>query len=221
MKNKNQSALSLFELIIAMAMASILVLIAGFLLLGSNKAYSKVYASIHDPIQQDAKALTAAFGAVGRKSNRTNYTLYEVTGGSFVEAVPEVGESIATGQAVEFHYWDKPFYELSSDMSKMDIQDTGTHYALFYLKDQNLYVDYGEVVDGVGGVKNGTRQTNDAVTQCLAENVDINKSADIFSHEIIGGAGNGGGIFSGILENDKRETIEGEMATLFRGVWPQ
>ncbi len=222
MKNKNQKGLSLIELVMAMATAAILVLAAGVLLFGGTNAYRQVYASVHDPMRQDSKALTAAFGAVGRKSNRTNYKLYEVAGGYFVEAVPKSGETIATGQAVEFRYWDKPFYELSQNMDEMDIADTGTNYALFYLDDnKKLYVDYGDVVDGVAGVKSGIRQTSNVVTQCLVQQVDTSESIDIFSHEMIGGVGNGCVSLNLKLVNDKKETMDVKMATLVRVNWPQ
>lgn len=204
-----------------MAMASVLMLAAGVLLLGGTNAYRQVYASVHDPMQQDSKALTSAFGAIGRKSNRTNYTLYETAGGYFVEAVPKSGESIAVGQAVEFRYWDEPFYQLSQNMDEMDIADTGTNYALFYLDGEKLCVDYGDVVGGVGGVKNGSRQTQNMVTQCLVQQVDTTNNDDIFSHEVVGGAGNGCVSLNLTLVNDKGETMDVKMATLIRVVWPQ
>ena len=221
MKNKNRKALSLIELIMAMAMASILVLAAGTLLLGGANAYSQVYKSIHEPIQQDSRALATAFKTIGRKSNRTNYTVYEINGGSYTEAKPDYGESIAAGQAVEFRYWNKPFYELSKDMEEMDINDTGTHYVLFYLDDEAIYIDYGQVVNGVGAVKNGVRQTGNITTYCLAENVDTTENTDIFSHEVVGGAGSGCVSMNLTLKNEKDDTVEIKTATLLRVVWPQ
>lgn len=221
MRNINQKGFSLVELIMSMAMASILVLATGILLLGNSRAYRQVYTSIHDPIQQDSRALTAAFGAVGRKSNRTNYKVYEVFGNSFTEAVPPSGQTIAVGQAVEFRYWDSPFYELSQNMDEMDIADTGSNYALFYLDDDKLYVDYGTVVDGVGGVVNGSRKTSNIETQCLVQKVDTSEGEDIFSHEIVGGVGNGCVSLNLTLINDKGQTINVKMATLVRVVWPQ
>lgn len=221
MKKRNQKAISLIELVISMTMASVLMLAGGVLLLGSNRAFRQVYASIHDPVQADAKVLASAFGTVVRKSNRTNYKVYEVTEDSFVEATPESGESVAVGQAVELRYWNRPFYELSGDMEQMDIDDTGSHYALFYLEDETIYVDYGEVVDGVGGVNGGLRQTTDIVTQTLAENVDISDNVDIFSHEIIGGAGNGCISLNVTLINDEGDSVDVKMAALLRVLWPQ
>ena len=221
MKAKNREGLSLIELVIAMAMASILVLVAGILLLGSNRAYLQTYASIHDPMQQDSRALTAAFGAICRKSNRTNYTVYKMFGNSYIEAVPDSGSSIATGQAVEFRYWDKPFYELSQDMDRMDVADTGTNYALFYLSGEKLYVDYGTIVDDVGGIDGGFRKTSNIETQCLVQQVDTSENSDIFIHEIVGGAGNGCISLNLTLINDEAKTMDIKMAALVRVVWPK
>ena len=202
-------------------MGSIIILAAGTLLLGNNHAFRQVYGSIHKPIQEDAKVITAAFGGIARKSNRINYTLYEITGGYFAEAVPEMGETIATGQAVEFRYWDQPFYELRQGMEKMEVSDTGSKYALFYLVDEVLYIDYGDVVNGIAGIDNGTRKTTNIVTQQLTEKVDITSRTDIFSHEIVGGAGSGCVSLNLTLTNDDGDIKNIKMASLLRVVWPQ
>ncbi len=221
MKKRNQKALSLVELILAMAMSTILVMAAGVLLLGGSNAFHQMYAATHDPLRQDAIALAAAFKSVGRKSNRTNYTVYEVTGNTFTEAQPDFGQTLAVGQAVEFRFWDAPFYELSQGMAEMDINDTGTHYALFYLKDDELWVDYGEVSDGVGAVQSSTRRTSNIESQCLAHDVDTAANTDIFSHDIIGGAGSGCVTLNVTLENDEGKTVDVKTATLLRVAWPQ
>jgi len=221
MQPTKYKAVSLIELIIAMAMASILIMASGVLLVGGSRSFRQVYSSIHDPIQQDSKALTSGFGAIARKSNRTNYKLYEIIEGYFIEATPESGESFATGQAVEFRYWDRPFYELVEDMDQMDIEDTGTQYALFYLEGETICVDYGDVVDDVGGIQNGVRQTDNIITRCLAQNVVINENTDIFSHELISGTGNGCVSLNLSLNSELEGTIDVKMASLLRVVWPQ
>jgi hypothetical protein len=220
-KQKKFKALSLVELIMAMAVASILILASGTLLLGGSTAYRRIYTSIHEPIRQDSKTLTVAFKTIGRKANRTNYKVYKIINGSFIEAAPEPGESIAAGQAVEFRYWDEPFYELSRSMKEMDITDTGTHYVLFYLDDDEIRVDYGKVVDGVGAILNKTRQTHNISTQIMARDVDLEENTDIFSHEIIGGAGSGCVMLNATLTNEDGDSIQIKTATLLRVVWPQ
>lgn len=221
MQPPNRKALSLIELILAMAMTSILVLAGGVLLLGGSNAYQEIYTSVHKPIREDSRALTVAFKSIGRKSNRTNYTVYKISGGSYSKAQPDFGESIASGQAVEFRHWDKPFYELSQGMDEMDVTDTGTHYTLFYLEDNAIYMDHGEVLNGVGGVQNGARRTADVATDCVARDVDVSENTNIFSHEMIGGAGSGCVMLNVTLKNDEDETVEIKTATLLRVVWPQ
>jgi len=218
---KNKKGLSLIELIMAMAIAMILVLVIGVLLVGSSRSFHQVNSSIHNSIQEDSRALMAAFGAIGRKSNRTNYIVYKIIGETFIEAEPDRGESVAKGQAVEFRYWDEPFYELSQNMDEMNITDTGTNYALFYLHDDELYVDYGTVIDGVGGISNGYRKTSNITTQCLAHQVDTTQNTDIFSHEITGGVGSGCVSLNLTLIDDTEKTLEVKTATLIRVVWPQ
>ncbi len=221
MKRTKHKALSLLELIVAMGMVSILILASGVLLVGGNRSFRQVYSSIHDPIQQDSRALTSAFGAIARKSNRTNYVVYEIDDGYFIEAAPDRGETMASGQAVEFRYWDKPFYELVQGMDQMNVEDTGTQYALFYLSGDSICVDYGDVVDTVGGVHNGLRRTDNVFTQRLAENIDIEVNTDIFSHELVSGTGNGCVCLNVTFKNQQEKTVDVKMASLLRVVWPQ
>lgn len=221
MKQRQRNGLSLIELVWVMAMVAILVLVTGVLLVSTQKAFGGVYQSIHDPSVEDTKALAAAFGAITRKSNRTNYVVYKINGTSYTEAAPASGQSIAYGQAIELRYWGRPFYELSQTMDEMEVTDTGSRYALFYLSGDKLYLDHGDVVNGVGGIDGGTRQTNNIVTQCLVRKVDTSQNTDIFSHEIIGGSGNGCVSLNLTVTNDGGETVDVKMASLIRVVWPR
>ena len=212
---------SLIELIIAMAAATILVLVGGVLLLGSNKAYSQVYDSIHDPIAQDSRVLTVTFGAMGRQSNRNDYTIYKVRSGNFIEAVPDRGESVAAGQAVEFHYWEQSFDELFSGEEGMDVTDVGTHYALFYLDGDKLYADYGRIINDLGAVQNGSRSERGLIRKVLlAQDVDVSKTPELFSHEMQGGTGSGCVNMNVTLTNDEGKTVDIKTATLLRITWP-
>ncbi len=68
-----------------------------------------------------------------------DYKLYKIVGNKFVAAVPLVNpEEVVTGEAVEFHYWDK---DLDADIMKTSIK--GTAYALFYLDGDKLMLDTG------------------------------------------------------------------------------
>lgn len=222
MRQRLQKGFTLVELIAAMAAGAILILVMGVLLLGSQNAYQQIYASIHDPIRQDALVITSAFGAVGRKANRHDYTLYTVVNNAFSEATPDVGESIAVGQAVEFRYWDQSFEDMADTQGTMDIEDSGTHYVLFYLVGDELHADYGTVTEDVGGVQNGLRRTGDSVeTRVLVRDIDLSENNDIFSHEWIGGVGCGCVNMHMTLENDQGDTVEVKTATLLRVTWPK
>lgn len=221
MQMKNQKAYTLIELVIAMAISSILVLASVMLLLGNNRAFNLVYASVNDPIQQDSRVITAAFGAMARKADRNDYHIYQIKQDTFIEAQPRSGESIAAGQAVEFRYWSQPFYELSGGMDTMDINDTGTHYVLFYLQDEQLYVDYGRVIAGIGAIQNGKRRTDGVLTSPLTDHVDTSRKTEIFSHEKVGGAGNSCVCLDVTLVNDQGRTVEIKTAALLRIGWPK
>lgn len=222
MKYQRQKGFSLIELVVAMATTAILMLVAGVLMLGSNNTYHQIYASIHDPIRQDSLIITTAFCAVGRKSNRNDYKIYKIKNGSFIEAIPTFGESMAAGQAIEFHYWDRPFYEFVDEEEGMDVVDTGTNYILFYLVDDELHADYGKVVDGVGAVEYGTRkESGDVETRVLVQNVDLAKNTDLFSHEMVGGIGSGCVNLNLSLKNEEGDTMDVKTATLLRVTWPK
>ena len=82
---------TLMELILSLALATILVLTVGVLLDGGHRAWLRTYASVHGSIRQDARAVATAFGIIGRRSNRSNYVLYDVEDGTFVPTVPPPG----------------------------------------------------------------------------------------------------------------------------------
>lgn len=222
MKCRRAAGLTFIELIIAMFAGTILTLVLGTLLLGSNNAYGYIYSSVNAPIRQDAIMITTLFGSIGRKSNRSHYTVYTIRNSSFIEATPENGQTVAVGQAVEFRYWDEPFYELfgQSDQT-MDVSDTGTRYALFFLDGDTLYGDFGPVENGVGAIQNGRRvQTDQTETRQLVSDVDIGKGTELFSHEIVGGSGSGCVNLTMTLTNDEGESVDIKTATLLRVVWP-
>ncbi len=223
MERQRKKAFTLVELVVAMATASILMLLLGVLLLGTQNAYRQIYTSVHAPIQQDSLVISAAFGAFGRKANRNNYTLYQVTDSDiFIEAIPDIDEFVASGQAVEFRYWKQSFQEFADEEKGMDVDDTGTHYVLFYLVNDQLQADYGNVVDGIGAIQNGTRRRGDDVeTRILVQDIDLSKDRDIFSHKIVGGNGSGCVNLHMTLKNDAGDTVGIETATLLRVSWPK
>ncbi|MBN1819017.1 MAG: prepilin-type N-terminal cleavage/methylation domain-containing protein [Sedimentisphaerales bacterium] len=209
---------TLVELILTVVIAAIPIFAIGTLLVGAQKGWQDSYNAVHKEIQQDALATMTTFGSIGRQSNRSNYKVYRIFKGSFIEAVPKVGETLATGQAVEMHYWRDPAASL--DLEVLEITNTGTHFALFYLEGDELKVDFGDVIDGIGAVSGGLRTARSVETQVLAHYVDTSHD-EIFSHTVISGKGQGSVRMNLILEDDDGQRVEVKTATLLRVVWPQ
>jgi type II secretory pathway pseudopilin PulG len=206
---------TLIELVIATSAAMIVVLVVGSLLVSGQRSWARAFNYANSKPQLDALATTITFGAYGRKSNKMDYTLYEIVAGRFDRVPPPANpEEVVTGQAVEFHYWDT---ELNNAI--MNISITGTAYALFYLDDDKLMLDLGPYppggVDAVGNRLSAAYVT----TVTLAENV----TALEFSHTTRNLNGDGKGCVRMSLTvtdpNDNSQTTI-TAATLMRNVWP-
>ncbi|MFC1737778.1 hypothetical protein ACFL1G_01865 [Planctomycetota bacterium] len=221
---KNCPGVTLIELVIAMLMSSMLVLTVGVLLVSGQRAWQNVYNSAYHEIKQDAQAIRISFGSMGRRSNRLNYTLYEVDGGDFTPVEPEGSsdEEVLYGDAVEFRYWD---VELDSEDSHglLDVSKIATAYALFYLDDTQLKVDYGPYPPGGIPAGGGSRSNNNVTTVVLSEYVDDDDNDDgIFSHTMVSGTGKGC-IRINVTLNDTEtdESIKVMTAALMRNIWPR
>ena len=212
---------SLVELLVVIAIVAIPVLAVGILMTGGFKSYKDTYESVHAEINEDVRVLTSAFGSVGRKSNRSNYTVYWIKEGQFIEAQPLPNHELAVGQAVEFRYWDQPFDPTTVEEDALEATNTGDRYALFYLDDDELKVDYGTVTDGIGAVSGNTRNTANIVTYVLAHHVDLTGGSGIFSHSVIGGQGSGSVRLHLVLTDDEGRQAEIKTSTLLRIIWPQ
>ena len=235
MRKRLRKAFTLVELVTAMIMVSIVILTLGSLLVNGQRVFQSAYDSIHKSIHEDSRALVAAFGKFARQSNRSNYTLYEKDGELFTPANPEGSSDVAKGQAIEFRYWDTPFHEINDKDILLETTNIGSHYALFYLEDDQIKVDFGEVVEGVGGVsEGGIRKTTHITTRLLADNVDIDTNNEIFSHSVTGGGsgragvgnradgmGNGCVNLNVTLRDDDDEVVEVVTAILLRADWPR
>jgi len=217
---KFRSGTTLTELAITMTIAPMLVLVVGVLLVSGQRSWQKTYNTAHKQIKEDAYAVTIAFGSIGRKSNRLAYKIYEFDYNTFTEAVgPSSGTAVVTGQAVEFKYWDAegPTQEL------LDVEKYGTHYALFYVDDGELKVDYGQVTaSNVGAIPDGggTKRTPDT-TIVLTENVSDTDGIE-FSHTTLNNIGQGSVRMDlRLTDPDDGETIRVMTATLMRNIWPR
>ncbi len=207
-----------------MLVASIVMLVIGTLIVGSAKGWQQNYDIAHKKIKEQATAVSLAFANIGRRSNMNNYVVYANTSGStFVPAVsatPSV-ETVVSGDAVEFRYWDVEL-DSSDSQNLMDFSKTATAYALFYLQNKKLKVDYGQYPPGGVPAGGGTRNTTNIKTVTLAENVTVGPGCGAFSHTMLSGAGKGCVRINIVLTdpNDGQQ-IRISNSVLLRNRWPR
>ncbi len=221
--SRRSSGVVLAELVISTAMSVILILAVGLLLDGGNRAWLRTYESAHGPRNRDARALMAAFGNVGRKSNRGSYALYHIDRDTLVPAVPAPGhpDTVVFADAVEFRYWDVPL-DLSDSHALMDADKKATAYALFYLDGSQLKVDYGPYPPGAAPAGGGARNTTGVTTVVLADHVSVEPDSAPFSHSTVAGAGQGSIRLNVTLTDPEDEqTTRVTTATLLRNIWPR
>ena len=224
---KLRSGTTLAELMVTVAIAPMLTLVVGVLLVSGQRSWQRTYSSAHKQIKQDAQTVMITFGSMGRKANRLGYIIYEISGSTFDPAEPEIpgSEEVVSGDAVEFKYWDVELDEEDS-YDLMDVEKIATAYALFYLEDDELKVDYGPVdaVSGVGAIPDGggTKRTPDT-TIVLAENASADPNIGAFSHTV-DAAGHGQGcVRINVILTDPNDddSIRVMTATLMRNIWPR
>ena len=214
--------LTLIEVVVAMSAASIVMLTAAMLVSSGYKGWLQTYNNANSEARLGAIEATIALGAIGRKSNKMDYRVYEFNGATYERVGVDPAshpDDILTGQAVEFRYWDD---ELSAEYMNPDVNATA--YALFYLQDDRLKVDYGpyDPPNGrPGGITgSGHRNTTNVSTITLTKsftNVE-------FSHTAKNTTGDGYGcvrmklIITDPTDNLPKTTIA---ATMMRNTWPQ
>jgi hypothetical protein len=212
--------LTLVELIITMLVSSVLFIAVGALLVGGQRSWQNTYDQANSSMRRDSQAIMNAFGSIGRKSNRLAYTLYKESDGSYVEAVPQsgTGEEVVYGDAVEFRYWSASV----PDVSLLDVTNTGTNYAFFYMDEDELKVDYGTYPPGAVPGGSGARNTDDITTIVLAENV-VPDPNGAFNHTTIGTVGQGCVRINLTLQaqDGSGDEIRVMTATLARNIWPR
>jgi type II secretory pathway pseudopilin PulG len=233
---------TLVELIVTMLLSLILLLAVGVVAVGGQRAWQWTYETANKEIKRDADAVMLAFGSMGRKSNRLafDYTrapvaespVYSVTGNTFTPVYPACsGEEVVFGDAVEFRYWD---VELDSDDTHdlMDVAKKATAYALFYLEDNKLKVDYGPCTCTISGCVGavplgGGTKYDPTTTRILAENVTTDDTRGAFSQTTQSGSvpnrDRWGSIRINITITDPEdgEQIKVMTTTLMRNLWPR
>jgi len=214
---------TIIELVITMAISTMLISVVGILLVSGQRAWNRTYNSAHKQIKEDAQDVMITFSSIGRKSNRIDYTIYDITGSTFTPAVQQTSdpEEVISGDAVEFRYWD---VELDSEDSHqlMDVTKTATAYALFYLDDDKLKVDYGPYPPGAVPEGGGSKNSSDIMTTTLAENVSTDPNIGAFSHTTLNGVGQGCvRINITLTDPEDGDSIRVMTATMLRNIWPR
>jgi hypothetical protein len=220
---KTLSAVTLIELMIAIAMSSIMILAAGILLVSGQNVWSKGYNAVNKKIKQDEKVVMLSFGTIARKSNRVNYQIYKGSKGFYTPAMPKAMNTIevVSGDAVELRYWDVEL-DASDSHNLFDPKKTATAYAFFYLDGELLKVDYGPYPPGAIPTGGGTRNAVGSRTVVLADHVTTDGILGIFSHTVENGAGKGCIRINAILTDpDDGEKIKVMTASTLRNVWPR
>ncbi len=218
-----RSGVTLVELVISSTVTLVLVFAIGLLIDGGNRAWLHTYDTVHSQANEDAIAITTAFGSIGRRSNRAGYILYHAEGGLFTPVAPDASrnDQVLSGNAIEFRYWDVPLNPSDSHRI-MDSNVTATAYALFYLDGGQLKVDYGPYPPGAIPAGGGRRNTAGVRTQMLAD--DVSACADIgpFSHTAGNGTGRGCVRLKLVLTDpDSGDTTTVMSAALMRNIWPR
>lgn len=218
----NHLGFTLVEVVVVIALAAILVLSVGVLLAGNARISQNVWLRSQNPLHHDAMAIMASIQSYGRRANLGAYTIYKIQGSAFSKAAPPTGSSIAAGQALEVWYWQDNYNPQTADAGILENSNLGTHYALYYLDGKTLKVDFGAVVNGVGGVENNKRRTSGIQqTQILTEWVNIDKNINIFNHQMNAGKGAGCINTDISLKHSSGAELDVRFSTLLRSLWPR
>jgi hypothetical protein len=212
---KFRSGLTLIEVMMGVTASVIVLLTVAILLVSGHHDFNKAFKYANGDIQMNAIETMINFGITGRKSNKTDYKLYQNDGGNFETVLPSLPsnpEEVVFGNAVEFRYWNS---DLNS--SFMDTDVTGNAYALYYVEDNELKVDRG--VYPPGGVDASGNKRVPASTATLAKNVQ----SVIFSHMTTNAEGDGNGCVKmdlTLYDAVEDRGVNVKTATLMRNVWP-
>jgi type II secretory pathway pseudopilin PulG len=211
---RHNSAFTLIEVVITLAMTAMIIITAGMLIQSGYRSWNRSFRNANSESRLGALDAMTALGAIGRRANSVQYYVYNVTGTTFTQALPVTDpEEVVLGDAVELRYWNGPL-----QAGYMDPTKTATSYALFYLDNGQLKVDYGDYPPGAIGAGGHRNTANTTVT--LASNVAYLR----FSHTTRNLAGDGKGCVRMkliITDPDTGESKTSIAASMLRNVWPQ
>ncbi len=211
---KPRSGFTLIEVIVTMAMTGMIIVTAGMLIQSGYRSWNKSFKNANCEMRLGGIDATTALGTIGRQSNRVEYYVYNVSGSTFTRVLPVTDpEEVVLGDAIELRYWNG---SLQTDY--MDPNKTATSYALFYLDDDQLKIDYGDYPSGAINAA-GHRNTPNS-TKVLTSNVTYLR----FSHTTRNLAGDGKGCVRMkliIRDPDTGDFRTYIAASMLRNVWPQ
>ena len=119
------------ELLVAAAISVLPLSAVGILFVGGHQNWHKTFDSSNRKIEIQGHAATVFFGNIGRKAYVDNCVLHSIT---------ESSNSLVAGKSVEFRYWTQ---SQRHNPNSSDLRLSPTEYALFYLDDKKLKIDYG------------------------------------------------------------------------------
>ena len=214
---------TVIELTLATTISLIVILATGVLLASGNRAWLRTYESSNKQIKQDSLATSIAFSSMGRKSNRLGYTLYKFSNGTLEPALPVTSdpEEVVWADAVEFRYWDVPM-DATDSYNVMNTTTTATAYALFYLDNNELKVDYGPYPPGAAPEGGGPMNTTGVETRLLAEGASAQDERGAFNHTTLNAVGQGAVRINVVLtDSSNGDTVRILTAALIRNMWPR
>ena len=215
--------MTLVEMVMTSALALILALSVSMLLNSGSEAWVQTYNTSFSQNAQNASAIVTTFGSIGRKSNRASYILYHINNGVFtpIQASSSQSTALVVGDAVEFRYWDVEL-DATDSHHLMDPSKIATAYALFYLQNGQLKVDYGAYPPGAVPAGGGARNTTNVTTTVLASNASVDSTAGPFSHTAVSGMGDGCVRLNVILtDSTTGDHTKVVTAALMRNLWPR
>jgi len=215
-RRKLAKGITIIELVIGVVVSIIVIFTAGLLLVSGQKNWISSYEYAYGDVQVNAIETMLAFGSAGRKSNKSDYVLYDYDGKKFDGPILPTDvsnpEEVVSGNAVEFRYWDA---ELND--SFMDTDITGNAYRLFYVEEDQLIMETGPYPPGAILPSGGNRTPTGK--HILAQNVQ----SVVFSHMTTNAEGDGNGCVKmdlTIFDPAEGKGIHVKTATLMRNVWP-
>lgn len=217
-QRRSSTGLSQIELVVAMAIAFIVMLTTAILVQSGYRGWNQIYNNTNAESRLGALDTMTALGSIGRKSNKVDYRMYKkLSSGYYQRATPLANpEEVVEGNAVEFRYWDG---DLRADFMDPDVN--ATTYALFYLDNGQLKINYGPYPPGGIDEASGTIRSGTGITTTtLTKNISSVK----FSHTTKNMAGDGKGcVRMKLVITDPNTGLSKTTiaATLMRNVWPQ